>query len=93
VVGRSLRLPVASKTPAEANEHFSWFAMFAGDAPASSQRTRELPGWEPKQLSLIADIDRPPISKAENAAGDTFDVIAPAVGACATRAPTVPPMT
>jgi len=59
VVGRRLTLPVTSKTPAEANERFSWFSMFAGmDAPASSQPTRELLGWKPKQPELIADIDR-----------------------------------
>ena len=59
VIGRRLNLPVVSKTPAEANEHFGWFAMFAGmDAQASSQRTRELLGWEPKQPGLIADMDR-----------------------------------
>lgn len=59
VIGRRLNLPVVSKSPAEANEHFGWFAMFAGiDAQASSQRTRELLGWEPKQPGLIADMDR-----------------------------------
>ncbi|QIE28601.1 NAD dependent epimerase/dehydratase family protein (plasmid) [Caballeronia sp. SBC1] len=59
VIGRHLNLPVVSKTPAEANEHFGWFAMFAGmDAQAAGQRTRELLGWEPKQPGLIADIDR-----------------------------------
>jgi len=52
-------LPVVNKTPQEANEHFGWFALFAGmDVQASSQRTRELLEWEPKQPGLIADIDR-----------------------------------
>ena len=58
MIGRCLNLHVASKTAAEANENFNWFAMCAGmDAPASSQRTRELLGWKPKQPALIADID------------------------------------
>jgi len=58
VIGRRLNVPVLSKTPEEANNHFGWFAMFAGaDCSASSQRTRELLGWQPKQRGLIADID------------------------------------
>jgi nucleoside-diphosphate-sugar epimerase len=60
VIGKRLNVPVVSKTPEEAKEHFGWFAMFAGmDAPASSEETRRVLGWEPKQRGLIADIDRP----------------------------------
>src|ERR1700722_6676710 len=60
VIGRRLNLPVVSKDAGEAADHFCWFAHFAGmDNFASSQRTRELLGWEPKQIGLIADIDRP----------------------------------
>jgi nucleoside-diphosphate-sugar epimerase len=60
VIGRRLNLPVVSKPGGEAADHFGWFAMFAGiDAPASSQRTRDLLGWRPKQPGLIADLDRP----------------------------------
>jgi nucleoside-diphosphate-sugar epimerase len=60
VVGRRLNIPVVSKTPEEAKDHFGWFALFAGiDNPASSHRTRELLGWQPKQPGLIEDIDRP----------------------------------
>ncbi|SOE93731.1 Nucleoside-diphosphate-sugar epimerase [Burkholderia sp. D7] len=59
VIGHHLNLPVGSKTPAEANEHFGWFGIFAGlDASATSQRTRELLGWEPKQPGLIADMEQ-----------------------------------
>ena len=61
VIGRQLNIPVVSKTPEEANEHFGWFTLFARiDNPASSQQTRKLLGWEPKQPALIADIDREP---------------------------------
>jgi hypothetical protein len=43
----------------EAANHFAWFADFAAiDVPASSQKTRELLGWKPKQPGLIDDVDR-----------------------------------
>jgi nucleoside-diphosphate-sugar epimerase len=60
VIGRRLNVPVVSKTPEEAGDHFGWFAHFAAiDSPASSRRTRELLGWQPNQPGLISDIDRP----------------------------------
>ncbi len=60
VIGRRLNMPVVSKTREEAAEHFGWFTHFAaGDMPASSKRTRELLGWQPKGPGLISDIDRP----------------------------------
>jgi nucleoside-diphosphate-sugar epimerase len=60
VIGRRLNIPVVSKSPEEAAEHFGWFAMFAAfDVPTSSERTRALLGWQPEQLGLIADIDHP----------------------------------
>jgi len=60
VIGRRLKIPVVSKSPAEAAEHFGWFATFAGiDAPTSSARTREKLDWKPEQPGLIADIDHP----------------------------------
>ena len=59
VIGRRQNVPVVSKTPAEAACHFGWFAHFAAlDNPASSQRTRELLGWRPRQPALIPDLDR-----------------------------------
>jgi nucleoside-diphosphate-sugar epimerase len=58
-IGRRLNVPVASKTPEEAAEHFGWFAHFAAlNAAASSERTRRLLGWQSKQPALIADLDR-----------------------------------
>jgi nucleoside-diphosphate-sugar epimerase len=66
VISRRLDISVVSKTSEEAKDHFGWFARFAAaDMPTSSQQTRELLGWEPKQPRLIQDIDRP--SYFENA--------------------------
>lgn len=60
VIGRRLNVPVVSKTPPEAKDHFGWFAHFAAaDIPGSSQWTREHLGWQPKQPGLLADINRP----------------------------------
>jgi nucleoside-diphosphate-sugar epimerase len=58
-IGRSLKVPVVSKSAEEAAAHFGWLAAFVGrDIPASSQWTREHLGWQPMQPGLIADIDR-----------------------------------
>src|SRR5207249_3479648 len=60
VIGCRLNVPVVSKSAEEATRHFDWFAHFAAlDNPTSSQRTREVLGWQPKQPGLISDIDRP----------------------------------
>jgi nucleoside-diphosphate-sugar epimerase len=60
VIGRRLNVPVVSKSPEDAAEHFGWFAMFASlDAPTSSARTRAKLDWTPDQPGLIADIDHP----------------------------------
>jgi nucleoside-diphosphate-sugar epimerase len=59
LIGKRLKVPVVTKTPEEAKDHFGWFASFAGiDMSASSERTRSLLGWEPMQPGLISDIDR-----------------------------------
>jgi hypothetical protein len=53
-------MPVVGKSGQEAADHFGWFAPLAAiDSPASSKRTQELLGWQPKQPGLIADLDRP----------------------------------
>jgi len=59
IIGHYLELPVISKTPAEADEHFGWLARFASiDLPASSALTQRLLGWHPTQPGLLADLDR-----------------------------------
>ncbi len=57
-IGRRLNVPVVSKSPAEAAEHFGVMAFFAGvDAAASSAKTREQLGWRPTHPGLIADLE------------------------------------
>lgn len=60
VIGRRLNVPVVGKSPEEAAVHFGWFSHFAAiDNRASSQQTRAVLGWHPKERGLIADLDRP----------------------------------
>ena len=73
VIGRRLNIPVVSKSPEEASDHFGWFAHFAAlDCPASSVQTQEQLGWCPTQPSLIPDIDQPSYFEANQ---QTFDQI------------------
>ncbi len=59
VIGRRLNIPVVSKSPEEAANHFGWFASFAGlDCPASNKVTQERLGWHPVQPSLLTDLER-----------------------------------
>lgn len=60
VIGRRLNVPVVSKTPEEAAQHFGWFAHFAAmDNPASSVQTQEQMEWCPTRPGLISDLDHP----------------------------------
>jgi nucleoside-diphosphate-sugar epimerase len=60
VIGRRLSVPIVSKSPEEAAEHFGWFSHFAAlNGPASSERTRASMGWQPIGPGLIPDLDRP----------------------------------
>ena len=62
-IGRQLGLPSRSITSEEAEAHFGGIAMFtAGNGPASSERTRRTLGWEPREVGIIADIERPDYS-------------------------------
>jgi len=59
VIGRRLNVPVVSKSPEQAAQHFGWLAHFVGiDCPASSTLTEEKLDWLPKQPGLIADLER-----------------------------------
>jgi nucleoside-diphosphate-sugar epimerase len=59
ILGRQLKVPVASIPQEKAPEHFGMVAMFAGiDGPASSALTQQWLGWKPKEIGMIADIGR-----------------------------------
>jgi len=56
-IGRGLKVPVVSKSPEEAGEHFGWLALFVGaDIPASSALTQQRLAWRPKGPGLVADL-------------------------------------
>jgi hypothetical protein len=58
VIGRHLDLPAKSLAGDEVAGHFGWLAGFVtADAPASSELTRKLLGWQPTEPGLLADID------------------------------------
>jgi nucleoside-diphosphate-sugar epimerase len=59
VIGRRLNLPVVSRSPEEAADHFGWIALFFGiDGPASSAQTQAQLGWRTVQPGLIPDLDK-----------------------------------
>jgi nucleoside-diphosphate-sugar epimerase len=59
-IGRQVGVPAKSLTPEEAETHFGALAVWvAGSGPASSERTRAVLGWEPREIGIISDIDRP----------------------------------
>ena len=59
-IGRQLGVPSKSLTSEEAAAHFGGLAMWvAGNGPASSEKTRSVLGWEPKEVGIISDIERP----------------------------------
>ena len=58
-VGRQVGVPARSLTPGEAEAHFGGLATWvAGNGPASSEETRAILGWEPRERGIIPDIDR-----------------------------------
>jgi nucleoside-diphosphate-sugar epimerase len=57
-IGRGLKVPVVSKSPEEAAEHFGFLGHFVGiDGPASSGLTQKWLGWHPTERGMIADLD------------------------------------
>jgi nucleoside-diphosphate-sugar epimerase len=59
ILGRGLKVRVASLSPEEAAGHFGWLAPFAGmDMPASSAQTQERLAWRPTGPGLIADLEQ-----------------------------------
>lgn len=59
VIGRGLKIPVLSKSPKEAMEHFGWLGVFVGsDLPASSAQTQKQLGWRPTERGLIPDLEQ-----------------------------------
>ncbi len=59
VIGRRLNIPVVSKSPEQASEHFGWLGFIVGiDCPASSALTQERLGWRPTQIGIIPDLER-----------------------------------
>ena len=58
VIGRRLNVPVVSKSPEGAPEHFGFLGHFVGrDCPASGVQTQRRLGWLPTGPGLIADLD------------------------------------
>lgn len=59
-IGWQIGVPTKSLTRQEAETHFGGLAVWVtGSGPVSSERTRAVLGWEPRQIGFIPDIDRP----------------------------------
>jgi len=57
-IGRGLNVPVVSKSPEVAADHFGWIArFFAIDGPASSALTQKRLGWRPVQPGIVTDLN------------------------------------
>lgn len=58
-IGQAMNLPVVSKTPEEAAEHFGPMGFFVShDMPSSSALTQERLGWRPTGPTLIEDLSQ-----------------------------------
>ncbi|HEX4285279.1 MAG TPA: SDR family oxidoreductase [Terracidiphilus sp.] len=56
-IGKGLGIPVVSKSPEQAAEHFGWLALFAGlDMSASSALTKQRLSWQPTHSDLLTDL-------------------------------------
>ncbi len=59
-IGRQLHVPTRSLTWEEAETHFGTLAVWVtGGGSVSSETTRAVLEWEPQEIGLIQDIDRP----------------------------------
>ena len=59
-IGRQVGVPARSMAPTDAQAHFGGLGIWVtGGGTASSDRTKAILGWEPKEVGLIRDIDRP----------------------------------
>ena len=59
-IGRQVGVPTKSITAEEADAHFGGLAIWVtGSGPVSNESTRAVLGWEPREIGLMADIDRP----------------------------------
>ena len=57
MIGKGLNIPVVSKSREDAADHFGWFAHFAAlNNPTSSEQTKQVLGWQPKEIGLIEDL-------------------------------------
>ncbi|AMP98779.1 3-beta hydroxysteroid dehydrogenase [Pedobacter cryoconitis] len=57
-IGKQLNIPIVSVAPEAAAGHFGWFShMAAIDCPASSNWTQEHLNWQPKNTTLLVDIE------------------------------------
>ncbi|MDH6182282.1 nucleoside-diphosphate-sugar epimerase [Microbacteriaceae bacterium SG_E_30_P1] len=57
-IGRTLEVPTVSVNPSRAVEHFGFVGrFFSADVTATSDATRALLGWTPRDSGLIADIE------------------------------------
>jgi nucleoside-diphosphate-sugar epimerase len=57
VIGRELGIATVSIPAAETAEHFKGFPFITMDITMPNAATRELLGWEPTHLGLIADLE------------------------------------
>lgn len=58
VIARCLGVPLERKSADDATQHFGFLARFAAlDCAASSAQTHAMLGWEPRECTLLEDID------------------------------------
>ena len=59
-IGRQVGVPAKSLAPEEAETHFGGLGVWVtGGGAVFSEKTRKILGWEPREIGLIPDIDRP----------------------------------